>query len=578
MKNATIRRLLTYLKPYRRSVAAALGAALVCVPLTLLGPVLVGGAIDAALGAGRVDFDVIKTQLTLYILCMAGAALAQWVMLVFTRKLSAWVSRDMRMAACERLNQVPLARLDTHPHGDIVSRLVNDSDAVAEGLLQGLGQLFPGAVTIVATFAIMLTLSPLIGFVVVAITPLSILFARFVGRRTAAYFMAQTQAMGAASSLVREMVGNQELVQAFGYGQRAAARYEEEDKRYFETNFKATFYSSVVNPGTRFVNAIVYAAVGCLGALYAISGGITVGGLSAFLSYANQYTKPFNEVSAVLTQLQGAVAGAARLFEVMDWPAQRPDAADAKAPRHSEGNVRAQDVDFSYTADRPLIEGFSLNAASGQRIALVGPTGSGKTTIINLLMRFYEIQAGQIFVDGEEIRNIQRASLRSLFGMVLQDSWLKKATVRENIAYGKPSATEAEIIEAAQSALAYSFIQRLPGGLDTVLDTGGNDLSAGQRQLLCIARIMLAKPDMLILDEATSSIDTRTELLVQKALERLMTGHTSFVVAHRLATVQGADLILVMRDGQIVERGKHEQLLSQDGFYAQLYNSQFAPG
>lgn len=576
VKKSVLRRLMVYALPHKKLLFGGLAAALFSVPLALLGPVLIGRAIDAIVGAGDVDFKTVGINLALLGLTAAGAAFLQWILQVCARKVSALAAQDLRRQAFRRINEVPLGRIDTTRHGDVVSRLVNDADAVSEGLLQGGSQLFPGVITILATLVLMLVLDARIALVVIIITPLSIVFARVVVSRTGRLFTYQSVAQGKISGFVNEMVANQSLLRAFGAEKLSEQEFAEANEEYFNANFKATVYSSIVNPGTRFINALVYAAVGIFGAFIAVGGGITVGGISAFLAYANQYSKPFNEISAVTTQLQAAMAGAARLFEVMDWEPETEDVAGALAPQQSSGCVEAKDVCFSYTPGRPLIQNFTTTASPGQRIALVGPTGCGKTTIINLLMRFYEVDSGSIQVDGTPVQQMRRDALRRLYGMVLQDTWLKKATVRDNIAYGKPGASNEEIVEAAKAAYAHSFIKRLPQGYDTVIETGGGNLSVGQKQLLCIARIMLSKPDILILDEATSSIDTRTEMLIQKALERLMQGHTSFIVAHRLSTIQNADNILVMDAGKVIEHGTHEQLLEKNGFYARLYNSQFA--
>jgi len=576
MKNkGTVKRILTHLKPYRGRLLLVLLCAILSVPLGLLAPILIGEAIDRAIGAGNVNFEAILIILIQLLSCILASVALGWASQALTRTISAKVSQDLRRAALRSINEAPISKIDRSSHGDLVSRLVNDADAVSEGLLQAITQLIPGAVTILATLIVMCVLNLPIALIVIVVTPLSILFARFVGLRTGRYFREQAEAQGALSGYVNEMVGNQAVIQGLQFEEASAEHFADLTEAYYQANFKATFYSSAGNPGTRFVNSIVYMAVGVFGAFYAIAGGITVGGLSAFLSYANQYTKPFNEVTAVLTQIQGAISGAKRLFDVMDWETEQPDPPGARAPVHSDGHVKAEHVDFSYSKEKKLIQDLSFEAKPGMRIALVGPTGCGKTTLISLLMRFYEIDAGRVLVDGQNAAHIKRGALRGLYGMVLQDTWLKQATAHENIAYGKPSATRAEVEAAAKTALAHSFIRRLPKGYDTVLSAGGANLSAGQRQLLCIARIVLANPDMFILDEATSSIDTRTEIAIQKALRRLMRGRTSFIVAHRLSTIKEADLILVMEAGRIVERGTHEQLLQANGFYARLFRSQF---
>lgn len=567
--------MLRHLTPYRGKLAAAFCAALVGVSLGLLGPVLVGRAIDEVVGAGSVNFLAVAQMLALFAATMVLSSAATWLMQALARTISSRIAEDMRREAYARISKAPLSRIDAHRHGDLVSRLVNDADAVAEGSLQAIAQLLPGIVTILATIAVMCLLNLWIALVVIVITPVSILFARFVGVRTGRYFREQSDAQGEISSFVNETIGNLPLVQALGYEAGSAKAFADLAGRYYEMNYKATLYASVINPGTRFVNAVVYAAVAVFGAIYAASGGITVGGLSVFLSYANQYTKPFNEITAVLTQMQSAIAGARRLFDIVDWPSERPDPADAVALAHADGHVVASHVHFSYSPEKPLIRDLSMEALPGMRIALVGPTGCGKTTLINLLMRFYEIDSGEILVDGIPIGEIRRNSLRGRYGMVLQDTWLKRATVRENIAYARPEASLEAVVQAAKAAYAHGFIRRLPGGYDTMIDTTDGTLSQGQRQLLSIARIILARPDMLILDEATSSIDTRTETALQRVLEGLMEGHTSFIVAHRLSTIQSADLILVMNEGRIIERGTHAQLLAQNGFYAQLFRSQF---
>lgn len=571
-----LRRIVQYVLPYKKLLIGSFAGALLSVPLALVGPVFIGRAIDAIIAPGNVNFNEVFTNLLIFGVAMALAAVLQWAMQVCTRKISALAAQQMRHEAFSRINETPLKQIDTTPHGDLVNRLVNDADAVSEGLLQGLTQFIPGVIAILSTLVLMLMLDVPLALLVIVITPLSVLFARVVVRRTGNLFFKQSVAQGKMSGFVGEMVTNISLLRAFGAEANSELEFEETNEDYFSANFKATVYSSTINPGTRFINAVVYAAVGAFGALIAVQGGITVGGVSAFLAYANQYTKPFNEISAVTTQLQSAIAGAQRLFEVIDWQLEAPDIPGALAPQNCKGKVEAEDVYFSYTPNRPLIQNFTTTAQPGQRIALVGPTGCGKTTIINLLMRFYEVNRGRICVDDVPILNMQRNALRGLYGMVLQDTWLKQATVRENIAYGRPGASHDEVLEAAKAAYAHGFIKQLPNGYDTVIQTGGGNLSAGQKQLLCIARIMLAKPDMLILDEATSSIDTRTEMLIQKALGKLMQGHTSFIVAHRLSTIQNADTILVMESGRIIEQGNHETLLAKNGFYARLYNSQFS--
>lgn len=576
MKTETIKRVLGYTKPYRLNLIAGFVCALLYVVFTLLGPVLIGRAIDQVFGPGNVNYQGVVFYLVLLAVTVFLAAAFQWTLNVCTRNVSAWAANDLRRDAFAVLNKVPLKYIDGHSHGDIISRMVNDAELVAEGLLQGLTQLLPGVATILGTLCVMAVLNPFIALVVVLVTPVSIWFAGFVAKRTDGFFRAQSAAQGKLSGYINEMVAGQSVVRAFGYEQRCFDEFDKISDELYETGLKSVFYSSVTNPGTRFVNAIVYAAVAVFGALSAISGAITVGQLSCFLTYANQYTKPFNEVTGVLTQMQTAVASAERLFAVLDAEPETPDAPDALSPENCQGAVRVEDVAFSYTPKVPLIENFNLDVKPGQRIAIVGPTGCGKTTLINLLMRFYDVSDGAIYVDKNEIHTLKRDTLRGMYGMVLQETWLKNATVRENIAYGKPGASLEEVQKAAKAAYAHGFIKRLPQGYDTLIEPGGGNLSAGQKQLLCIARIMLCQPDMLILDEATSSIDTRTEMLIQQAFEKLMQGRTSFVVAHRLSTIQSADVILVMNAGHIVEQGTHDTLLKKGGFYANLYNSQFA--
>ena len=573
-RKATLSRVLHKIRPYSAFVVCSLLVAAVSVAAQLYIPILCGDAIDKMLGKGNVDLAGVLRIAVSILVVAAVAALAQWLLSVCNNRITFSVSRDLRNEALRKIQTLPLSYLDSHPSGDIVSRMVADVDTFADGLLMGFTQLFSGILTIFGTLLFMLRENVPITLVVVCITPLSLVVAGFLAKRSYGYFQSQSTVRGKQTALVNEMIEGQKVVQAFGHEAESLAAFDEVNGQLQEVSLKAIFFSSLTNPATRFVNNIVYAGVGLVGALYAVRGGITIGQLSVFLSYANQYTKPFNEISGVVTELQNALACAARVFELLDAEDQVPEAENAAALQ-PDGHVQLQDVSFRYLPDRPLIEGLSLDVQPGQRIAIVGPTGCGKTTLINLLMRFYDVNSGSIKVSGTDIRDVTRASLRGSYGMVLQDTWLRAGTVRENIAYGKPDATMDEVIAAAKAAHAHSFIRRLPEGYDTVIAEDGGNISQGQKQLLCIARVMLCLPPMLILDEATSSIDTRTEVRIQKAFARMMQGRTSFIVAHRLSTIREADVILVMKDGHIVEQGNHDQLLAQGGFYAKLYNSQF---
>ena len=573
-RKATLNRVLHKIRPYSAFVVCSLLVAAVSVAAQLYIPILCGDAIDKMLGKGNVDLAGVLRIAVSILVVAAAAALAQWLLSVCNNRITFSVSRDLRNEALRKIQTLPLSYLDSHPSGDIVSRMVADVDTFADGLLMGFTQLFSGILTIFGTLLFMLRENVPITLVVVCITPLSLVVAGFLARRSYGYFQSQSTVRGKQTALVNEMIEGQKVVQAFGHEAESLAAFDEVNGQLQEVSLKAIFFSSLTNPATRFVNNIVYAGVGLVGALYAVRGGITIGQLSVFLSYANQYTKPFNEISGVVTELQNALACAARVFELLDAEDQVPETENAAALQ-PDGHVQLQDVSFRYLPDRPLIEGLSLDVQPGQRIAIVGPTGCGKTTLINLLMRFYDVNSGSIKVSGTDIRDVTRASLRGSYGMVLQDTWLRAGTVRENIAYGKPDATMDEVIAAAKAAHAHSFIRRLPDGYDTVIAEDGGNISQGQKQLLCIARVMLCLPPMLILDEATSSIDTRTEVRIQKAFARMMQGRTSFIVAHRLSTIREADVILVMKDGHIVEQGNHDQLLAQGGFYAKLYNSQF---
>ena len=573
-RKATLNRVLHKIRPYSAFVVCSLLVAAVSVAAQLYIPILCGDAIDKMLGKGNVDLAGVLRIAVSILVVAAVAALAQWLLSVCNNRITFSVSRDLRNEALRKIQTLPLSYLDSHPSGDIVSRMVADVDTFADGLLMGFTQLFSGILTIFGTLLFMLRENVPITLVVVCITPLSLVVAGFLAKRSYGYFQSQSTVRGKQTALVNEMIEGQKVVQAFGHEAESLAAFDEVNGQLQDVSLKAIFFSSLTNPATRFVNNIVYAGVGLVGALYAVRGGITIGQLSVFLSYANQYTKPFNEISGVVTELQNALACAARVFELLDADDQIPEAENA-AVLQPDGHVQLEDVSFRYLPDRPLIEGLSLDVKPGQRIAIVGPTGCGKTTLINLLMRFYDVNGGAIKVSGTDIRSVTRASLRGSYGMVLQDTWLRAGTVRENIAYGKPDATLDEVVAAAKAAHADSFIRRLPDGYDTVIAEDGGNISQGQKQLLCIARVMLCLPPMLILDEATSSIDTRTEVRIQKAFARMMQGRTSFIVAHRLSTIREADVILVMKDGHIVEQGNHDELLAAGGFYAKLYNSQF---
>ena len=573
-RKATLTRVLHKIRPYSLFVVCSLIVAAVSVAAQLYIPILCGDAIDLMLGKGNVDFAGVGRIIVEVLVVAVVAAFAQWLLSVCNNRITFSVSRDLRNEALRKIQTLPLSYLDSHPSGDIVSRMVADVDTFADGLLMGFTQLFSGVLTILGTLLFMLSENVVITLVVVCITPLSLLVASFLAKRSYKYFQGQSSVRGEQTALVNEMIEGQKVVQAFGHEAESLTAFDEVNGRLQDVSLKAIFFSSLTNPATRFVNNIVYAGVGLVGAVYAVRGGITIGQLSVFLSYANQYTKPFNEISGVVTELQNALACAARVFELLDADDQVPEVENASVLQ-PDGHVQLEDVSFRYLPDRPLIEGLFLDVKPGQRIAIVGPTGCGKTTLINLLMRFYDVNGGSIKVSGTDIRDVTRASLRGSYGMVLQDTWLRAGTVRENIAYGKPDASLEEIVAAAKAAHADSFIRRLPEGYDTVIAEDGGNISQGQKQLLCIARVMLCLPPMLILDEATSSIDTRTEVRIQKAFARMMQGRTSFIVAHRLSTIREADVILVMKDGHIVEQGSHDELLAANGFYAKLYNSQF---
>ena len=575
-KKGTLKKVLHYIRPYWFLVGLSILLAAVTVAASLYIPILTGDAVDLIVGPGNVEFAGIVKILVRIGVIIGIAALSQWVMSLINNRITYRVVRDIRNKAFQKIQILPLKYIDGRPTGEVVSRVIADVDQFADGLLMGFTQLFTGVITILGTLCFMLSVNVVITAVVVVITPVSLVVAAFIAKRTYDMFRLQSQVRGEQTGFVEEMVGSQKVVQAFGREKASLEQFDEINERLRKCSLRAIFFSSITNPSTRFVNSLVYTGVGIVGALSVVNGNLSVGQLSAFLSYANQYTKPFNEISGVVTELQNALACAGRVFELIEEPAQIPDKADARVLGEAQGSVSVEDVAFSYREDQSLIENFNLEVKPGQRVALVGPTGCGKTTVINLLMRFYDVKGGSIQVDGTDIRDITRHSLRRNYGMVLQETWLKRGTIRENIAYGKPDATLEEIVEAAKAAHAHSFIKRLPQGYDTVIGEDGGSISQGQKQLLCIARVMLCLPPVLILDEATSSIDTRTEIRVQKAFARMMEGRTSFIVAHRLSTIREADVILVMKAGHIVEQGRHEELLKKNGFYAEIYNSQFA--
>lgn len=571
-----MKRVLKYIRKYTPALVLSLLLAGLTVLLTLYIPILTGNAVDLIIGKGQVDMAGIFAIMKKIAIAMIITAVGQWVMNTCNNYITYHVIRDIRTDAFAKLEILPLKYLDAHAYGDIVSRVIADVDTFADGLLMGFTQLFTGVLTILCTLGFMLVTNVPITLVVVCITPVSFLVAKFIATKTYSMFKEQSETRGEQTSLIEEMIDNQKIVNTFSRGEAVKSKFGEINGRLQKCSLKAIFFSSITNPATRFVNSLVYAGVGVFGALVAIKGGISVGRLSCFLSYANQYTKPFNEISGVVTELQNAFVCAGRIFELIDEEPQVPDAADARVLEEAQGNVDLKDVYFQYVPEKKLIQNFNLQVKPGQRVAIVGPTGCGKTTVINLLMRFYDVNSGSIKVDGTDIRDITRGSLRTNYGMVLQETWLRSGTIRDNICMGKPDATEEEIIVAAKASHAHSFIKRLPQGYDTVITEDGGSLSQGQKQLLCITRVMLCLPPMLILDEATSSIDTRTEIKIQNAFAKMMEGRTSFIVAHRLSTIQSADVILVMKDGNIIEQGNHETLLAKGGFYANLYNSQFA--
>ena len=576
MKKSSTKRLLSYITIHNKLLMISLLTAIINVFFTLLNPILIGDAIDFIIGKDNVDFQGILKIIGILILSIILASLSQWIMTRCTNVITYKTVQSLREDVFNKINKVPLKYIDSHSHGDIMSRIINDIDQISTGLIQGFSQLFTGIITILGTLGIMIAINFKIALVVVLMTPLSLFVGGFIAKHSKAMFTEQSKIRGEITGYIQEMVGNQKLVKAFSYENNSQEKFEEINSRLYTSGVKSQFFSSLTNPCTRFVNGIVYATVGIISAISAINGNISIGKISSFLNYANQYTKPFNEISSVITELQSALASAERVFEVLDEEDEIKDKENAIDLKECNGNIEIKDVSFSYNPDVKLIENFNLSVKKGEKIAIVGPTGCGKTTLINLLMRFYNINSGEIFISGHNINDITRKSSRAMFGMVLQETWLYSGTIKENIAYGKPYATDEEIIEAAKMAHAHEFITRLPNGYDTKISGDGNNISQGQKQLLCIARIMLTKPPMLILDEATSSIDTRTEIFIQNAFNKMMEGRTSFIVAHRLSTIKEADLILVMNKGHIIEQGTHEELIEKKGFYANLYNSQFS--
>lgn len=576
MKKSSTKRLLSYITVHNKLLIISLLTAIINVFFTLLNPILIGDAIDFIIGKDNVDFQGILKIIGVLILSIILASLSQWIMTRCTNVITYKTVQSLREDVFNKINKVPLKYIDSHSHGDIMSRIINDIDQISTGLIQGFSQLFTGIITILGTLGIMIAINFKIALVVVLMTPLSLFVGGFIAKHSKAMFTEQSKIRGEITGYIQEMVGNQKLVKAFSYEDNSQEKFEEINSRLYTSGVKSQFFSSLTNPCTRFVNGIVYATVGIISAISAINGNISIGKISSFLNYANQYTKPFNEISSVITELQSALASAERVFEVLDEEDEVLDKENAIDLKECNGNIEIKDVSFSYNPDVKLIENFNLSVKKGEKIAIVGPTGCGKTTLINLLMRFYNIDSGEIFISGHNINDITRKSSRAMFGMVLQETWLYSGTIKENIAYGKPDATDEEIIEAAKMAHAHEFITRLPNGYDTKISGDGNNISQGQKQLLCIARIMLTKPPMLILDEATSSIDTRTEIFIQNAFNKMMEGRTSFIVAHRLSTIKEADLILVMNKGHIIEQGTHEELIEKNGFYANLYNSQFS--